>query len=154
MRKSAEEKRLKRLREMLKIPHKEGEYVYPNKSVHITPLDLGKKVVLRKSKIAKPAGVSFSPSIKKALEAVPYFYNVSGDDKPRRQDWKQRKKWANKKSKWNVYTPTRKRKAVIPSAIDDFNRTGERRVLSKVKAKKIGTVQVSVKNNKWDYKWL
>ena len=130
------------------------EYVYPNKSVHITPLDLGKKVVLKRSKVAKPAGVSFAPSIKKALEAVPYFYNVTGTDKPRRSDWRERKKWADKNNKWNVYTPVRKRRAVIPKTIDDFSRTGERRVLGKVKAKKIGTVKVSVKNNKWDYKWL
>ena len=130
------------------------EYVYPGKSFHITPTDLGKRVKLKRSKVAKPAGVSFSPSIRKALEAVPYFYNVSGSDRPKRSDWKERKRWADKKRKWNVYTPVRKRKAVIPKTIDDFGRTGERRVLGKVNAKKIGTVQVSVKNNKWDYKWL
>lgn len=130
------------------------EYIYPNKSIHITPKDLGKKVVLHKSKRAKPAGVSFAPSIKKALESVPYFYNVAGADKPRRKDWKERKKWADKKSKWNVYTPIRKRKAVIPKTIDDFSRTGERRVLGKVSVRKLGTIQVSVNNNKWGYKWL
>ncbi len=32
-----------------------------------------------------PSGVSFAPTVKKALEGVPYFYNVSGSDKPRRE---------------------------------------------------------------------
>jgi hypothetical protein len=126
------------------------EYVYPGKSVHITPKDLGKKVKLKPSSGYLPKGVSFSPSIKKALDAVPYFYKI----KLTQSAWKLRKGWAEKKRKWNVYTPVRKRKAVIPKTIDDFGRTGERRVLGKVNAKKIGTVQVSVKNNKWDYKWL
>ena len=130
------------------------QYVYPNKSFHITPKELGKKVTLRKNKTYTPEGVSFSPTVKKALEGVPYFYNVSGNDKPSKKDWRERDKWANEKSEWNVYTPVRKRKAIIPATIDDFKRTGERRVLDKVKTKKIGRIKVSVKNNKWMYKWL
>lgn len=131
------------------------EYVYPSRSVHITQKDLGKKVILRKSKVAYPKGVSFAPTVKKALEAVPYFYNVSGENKPRRKDWQERKKWANKSSEWNVYTPTRKRRAMIPSATaQDTKRTGERRVLGKVEAKKIGKIRVNVGNNKWVYEWI
>ena len=131
-----------------------SEYVYPSKSVHITQKDLGKKVTLRGSKDYTPKGVSFSPTIKKALEAVPYFYNVSGENKPRRKDWKERKKWAKKSSEWNVYTPVRKRKAIRPTTADDLRRTGERRVLDKVEAKKIGRIKVGVGNNKWVYKWI
>ena len=130
-----------------------NEYVYPNKSVHITAEDLGERVVLKPSGNYEPKGVSFSPTIKQALEGVPYFYNVSGKDKPKVAHWNERKKWAKRKNKWNVYTPTRKRKAVVPSTIDDFKRTGERRVLDKVEAKKMGTVVVSVKNNQWVYGW-
>ena len=130
------------------------EYVYPSRSVHITRKNLGKRVTLKPSKKYVPSGVSFAPTVKKALEGVPYFYNVSGSDKPRRKDWKQRSKWAKKATNWNVYTPVRKRKAIIPKTIDDFSRTGERRVTDKVKARKVGTVKVSVKNNKWNYKWV
>ncbi len=130
------------------------EYIFPSRSVHITREELGKRPLLHTSKKYTPHGVSFSPTVKKALEGVQYFYNVSGKDKPKRKDWAERKKWAKKKTVWNVYTPTRKRKAVIPSTIDDFSRTGERRVLGKVQAKKIGSIKVDVKNNKWDYKWL
>ena len=130
------------------------QYVYPNRSVHITPQDLGKRPTIRPSKKYSPTGVSFSPTIKKSLEGVPYFYNVSGKEKPKRKDWVERKKWANRKPIWNVYTPSRKRSAIIPTTIDDFKRTGERRVLDKVKAKRIGKVKVDVKNNKWTYSWL
>jgi hypothetical protein len=130
------------------------EYVYPSKSVHITRKDLGKKVVLRPSKSYSPVGVSFAPTVKKALEAVPIYHNRHGKEKLRPEDWQERKKWANKSSEWNVYTPIRKRKAVIPSTIDDFHRTGERRVLNKVEAKKIGRIKVRVSGNKWVYKWI
>ena len=131
-----------------------SEYVYPSKSVHITQRDLGKKPVLRPSKSYSPTGVSFAPSVKKALEAVPLYHNRHGNEKVRPKDWQERKKWANKSGEWNVYTPVRKRKAVVPATIDDFHRTGERRVLSKVQAKKIGRVKVRVTGNKWAYKWI
>lgn len=130
------------------------EYVYPSKSVHITRKDLGEDVVLRPSKNTKPKGVSFAPTIKKALNAVPIYYNRHGDEKVRRKDWQERKKWAAKTSEWNVYTPVRKRKAVVPDTIGDFSRTGERRVLGKVKAKKIGTIKVRVGRNRWEYNWI
>jgi hypothetical protein len=128
--------------------------VYPSKSVHITRKELGKNVVLRPSKNTSPVGVSFSPTVKKALNAVPLYHNRHGNEKIRRKDWDERKKWVGKTSEWNVYTPVRKRKAVIPSTIDDFYRTGERRVLGKVKAKKIGRIKIKVKNNKWGYNWI
>lgn len=130
------------------------QYVYPDKSVHITPKDLGNRPTLHPNKKYTPKGVSFSPTIKRSLEGVPYFYNVAGKEKPKRQDWVERKRWAGKKRTWNVYTPIRKRAAVIPTTIDDFKRTGERRVLDKVKAKRMGKVRVDVKNNKWEYQWL
>jgi hypothetical protein len=131
-----------------------SEYVYPSKSVHITQKNLGKKVILRPSKTYTPVGVSFAPTVKKALEAVPLYHNRHGNEHLRRKDWIERQKWVNKSSEWNVYTPVRKRKAMIPSTIDDFKRTGERRVLGKVQSKKIGRIKVQVKNNKWMYKWL
>ena len=129
-------------------------YVYPSKSVHITQKELGKKVVLRPSKNTRPVGVSFAPTVKKALEAVPTYHNRHGTEKIRRKDWDERSKWVKTKNEWNVYTPVRKRKAVIPSTIDDFHRTGERRVLGKVQAKKIGRVKVKVVNNRWGYTWV
>ena len=129
------------------------EYVYPDRSVHITAEELGEKVILKPSGKYEPKGVSFSPTIKQALEGVPYFYNVAGADKPKTIHWDERKKWARRKSKWNVYTPTRKRKAIVPSTIDDFARTGERRVLGKVEVKKMGIISVGVKNNRWVYDW-
>ena len=131
-----------------------SEYVYPSRSVHITQKDLGKKPVLRTSKNTRPVGVSFSPTVKKALEAVPVYHNRHGNEKVRPKDWQEREKWVNKSGEWNVYTPSRKRKAVIPATIDDFHRTGERRVLSKVQAKKIGRVRVRVSRNKWAYQWI
>ena len=130
------------------------EYVYPSRSVHITQKDLGKRPVLRVTKNSKPVGVSFAPSVKKALNAVPFYYNRLGTEKVRSKDWKERKKYVKEGDTWNVYTPARKRRAVIPKTIDDFHRTGERRVLGKVRAKKIGTVKVSIKRNNWDYEWL
>ncbi len=129
-------------------------YINPNRYFHITQKDLGNKVVLRKSKVAHPKGVSFSPSIRKALEAVPFYYNRTGKEKIRRRDWQERKEFVRERSEWNVYTPTRKRRAIIPSTIDDFHRTGERRVLDKVKAKKVGRIKVRVGNNRWEYRWL
>jgi hypothetical protein len=131
-----------------------SDYVYPSKSVHITQKDLGKRTVLRTSKNTRPVGVSFSPSVKKALEGVPFYYNRLGTEKMRQKDWKERKAFVKEGSEWNVYTPVRKRKAVVPATIDDFHRTGERRVLSKVQAKKIGRVKVRVAGNKWAYKWI
>ena len=131
-----------------------SEYVYPSKSVHITQKDLGKKPVLRTSKNTRPVGVSFSPTVKKALEGVPFYYNRLGTEKIRRKDWSERKKFVKEGSEWNVYTPVRKRKAVIPATIDDFHRTGERRVLNKVQAKKIGRIKVWVGRNKWEYRWI
>lgn len=132
-----------------------GEYIYPSKSVHITQKNLGEKVTLRPSKNIRPKGVCFAPSVRKALEAVPFYYNVSGNNKPRRKDWKQRKKFVSEGNEWNVYTPVRKRKAMIPeSTAHDTKRTGERRVLDKVEAKKIGRIRVRVGRNKWEYKWI
>jgi hypothetical protein len=131
-----------------------SEYVYPSKSVHITQKDLGKNPVLRISKNTRPKGVSFSPTVKKALEGVPFYYNRLGTEKLRRKDWKERKEFVKEGSEWNVYTPVRKRKAVVPATIDDFHRTGERRVLSKVRAKKIGRIKVRVSKNKWAYQWI
>jgi len=131
-----------------------SEYIYPSRSVHITQKDLGKKTVLRKSKNTEPKGVSFSPTIKKALDAVPFYYNRYGTEKIRRKDWQEREKFVKEGSEWNVYTPVRKRKAVVPKTIDDFKRTGERRVLDKVQVKKIGRIKVRVNRNKWDYKWI
>ena len=130
------------------------EYVYPNKYYHITQKDLGKKVILRKSKDAKPKGVSFSPSISGALNAVPFYFNRMGTEKVRHKDWQERKKFLKEGNEWNVYTPIRKRKAVVPSTIDDFNRTRERRVLDKVEAKKVGTIKVKISNDKWKYDWI
>ena len=128
--------------------------VYPNKAVHLTRVDLGDKGVLRPSGKYTPKGVSFSPTVRTALEGLTYFYNVSGGDKAAGVDWKERKKWAEKKSEWNVYTPVRKRRAVIPSTIDDYGRTRERRVKGKILVRKMGTVKVEVKNNQWTYRWL
>jgi len=85
---------------------------------------------------------------------VPLYHNRHGNEKVRPKDWRERKKWVGKTSEWNVYTPVRKRKAVIPASIDDFSRTGERRVLSKVKAKKIGRIKVKVNKNRWAYNWI
>lgn len=130
------------------------EYVYPNKYYHITQKDLGESVVLRKSKVAKPKGVSFAPSIRKALNSVPFYYNVDGTDKVKRKDWNERKKFVREGNEWNVYTPVRKRKAIIPETIDDFHRTGERRVIDKVKAKKVGKIRVKVGRNRWEYEWI
>jgi hypothetical protein len=123
------------------------QYVYPNRYVHITRKDLGKRVKLRKSKGFTPSGVSFAPTVRNALEGVPFYYTNNGD-------WKRRRRFVKEGNEWNVYTPVRKRKAVIPSTIDDFKRTRERRVLSKVDVKKIGKIKVKVGNNRWEYHWI
>ncbi len=130
------------------------EYVYPNRSVHITRKDLGKRVKLRPSKGYTPSGVSFAPTVRNALEGVPFYYNRTGTEKIRRKDWDERKKFVKQGSEWNVYTPVRRRSAIIPKTIDDFKRTRERRVLSKVEVKRVGRIKVKVGNNKWEYRWL
>lgn len=122
-------------------------YVYPSRSVHITMRDLGGKVRLRPSKGYTPSGVSFSPTVKHALEGVPYYYTG-------KKDWTRRRHFVKEGNEWNVYTPVRKRIAVIPSTIGDYKRTKERRVLSKVDAKLIGRIKVKVGNNRWEYQWV
>jgi hypothetical protein len=124
------------------------EYVYPNRSVHITRRDLGNKTKLRPSKEYTPEGVSFAPTVRHSLEGVPFYYTKKS------KDWKRRRKFVKEGDEWNVYTPVRKRVAVVPSTISDFKRTRERRVLSKVAVKKIGRIKVKVGNNKWEYKWV
>ncbi len=129
-------------------------YVKPSRSIHITQKNLGNKVVLRKSKKYQPVGVSFSPTIRNALNGVPFYYNRSGTENVRRKDWKERKKFVKECNTWYVYTPTRTRKAVIPDTIDDYERTRERRVLDNVKAKRIGKIKVRVGRNRWEYEWI
>jgi hypothetical protein len=117
------------------------EYVYPNKSVHLTKENLGEIVELRTSDDYVPAGVSFSPTIKQALEGIPSYYTKET------KDWKRRRKFVKEENEFNVYTPVRKQKAIIPQSIDDFKRTGERRVLNNIKTKRIGKIKVKVGNN-------
>lgn len=124
-----------------------SEYVYPERYVHLTRKNLGKRVRLRPSKSYRPMGVAFAPTVRNALEGIPFYYT----DK---NDWKSRRKLVKEGNEFNVYTPTRKRKAIIPKTIDDFERTRERRVTSGVKAKLMGRIRVKVANNKWSYKWL
>ena len=128
--------------------------VHPGRSVHLTSKDLGPKTKLVPSGQYEPAGVSFSPSIRGALEGVPYFYNVSGSDSASSKDWEERKKWAKRKSIWTVYTPVRTRKAIVPKTIDDYGRTKERRVLGKIQVRRLGKIKVGVKGSKWTYKWV
>ncbi len=124
------------------------QYVYPSRSVHITRRNLGAKVKLRPSKGYTPEGVSFAPTVKHALEGIPDYYTKKS------KDWRRRRKFVKEGNEFNVYTPIRKRRAVIPTTIDDYKRTRERRVLSKVAAKRIGKIRVRVGNNKWEYKWI
>ena len=127
---------------------KKKEYVYPDRSVHITRQDLGDKTRLHPSKGYAPKGVSFAPTIRNALEGVPFYYTRKS------KDWKRRRKFVKDGDEWNVYTPVRKRIAITPKTIDDYKRTRERRVLSKIRAKRIGKIKVKVGNNKWEYKWI
>ena len=122
-------------------------FIYPSRSVHITRSDLGKVVKLKVSKDYKPQGVSFSPTVRGALEGVPFYYTRNS------KDWSRRKKWLKEGSLWYVYTPTKKYKAIIPE-VDDYSRTRERRVLSKVEAKRLGKIKVGISSDKWTYKWL
>ena len=104
--------------------------------------------ILKPSKGYEPEGVSFAPTIRHALEGVPYYYTR------KTKDWKRRRGFVKEGNEWNVYTPVRKRVAAIPHTIDDFKRTRERRVLSKIKAKRIGKIRVKVGDNRWEYKWI
>lgn len=124
------------------------EYVYPSRSVHITRQNLGDRTRLSPSKGYVPKGVSFSPTIRNALEGVPYYYTR------KRKDWKRRRRFVKEGDEWNVYTPVRKRIAVIPSTIEDYKRTRERRVLSRIKARRIGRIRVKVGRNRWKYQWI
>ncbi len=126
---------------------KRQEYIYPSRSVHITRKNLGKRVKLRPSRKFIPTGVSFAPTVKNALEGVPFYYTDA-------RDWKRRRRYVKEGDEWNVYTPIRKRKAVIPTTIDDYERTRERRVLGKVNVKRIGRIKVKIGNNRWVYRWI
>ena len=109
------------------------EAVYPHRYFHITRHDLGQTVSLKPSGEFTPPGVSFSPIIRGCIKGVPF--NVRSGNT------------------WYVYTPVIKTGAIIPDTIDDFKRTGERRVLHKIKAILIGAITVMYKNNKWEYQW-
>jgi len=123
-------------------------YVHPSRSVHLTRKDLGDRVTLRPSKEYTPEGVSFSPTVRHALEGVPFYYTR------RRKDWKRCRKFVEEGNEFSVYTPVRKRVAAIPSTIDDYRRTRERRVLDKVKVKRMGRIRVRVGKRKWKYQWI
>lgn len=123
-------------------------YINPSRSIHLTRKDLGKEVKLRPSKGYIPEGVSFSPTVRNALEGVPFYYTRKS------KDWKRRRQFVKEGDEFTVYTPTRKRAAIIPSTADDIKRTRERRVLGKVRVRKMGRIKVRVDNNKWEYKWL
>ncbi len=126
---------------------KKKEYIYPNKSIHLTQKDLGERTELKTSSDYIPKGVSFAPTVRQALEGVPDYYTNT-------KDWERRRKFVEEEDEWNVYTPIRKRTAITPESISDYKRTGERRVLSNVIVKRIGKIKVKVGNNKWEYHWI
>ncbi len=128
-------------------------YVFPHRYFHITQHDLGEKAILKPSGEYKPAGVSFSPSIRGCLEGVPFYYNRNGNERIRRKDWKERKDFAREGNTWHVYTPIKRTEAIIPDTIDDFERTRERRVLHHIPVTRIGIITVTCLNNKWEYQW-
>ena len=123
-------------------------HVYPGRSVHITREDLGGRVRLRINKEYEPEGVSFAPTVRNALEGVPFYYTRE------RKDWGRRRRFLKEGDEWYVYTPVRKRVAIIPGTVDDYKRTRERRVLSEVEVRRVGKIKVKIGNNRWEYQWM
>lgn len=116
--------------------------VTPGKWLHISMKNLEQYVVLSPSRDFSPIGVSFAPSIKQALEAIPLFY---GDEKVAREGGKEIFGSGKiRRFTFYVYTPTKRYVAAIPSIdiCDDVKISGERRVLRKVKAKRVGVIDV------------
>ncbi len=122
------------------------EFVYPHRYFHLTRLDLGETATLKPSQEYEPIGVSFSPTIRGCLEGVPFYYT-------RIPNWRRRKDFVKTGNTWHVYTPIETTRAIIPSTIDDFERTRERRVPHKIKALQIGIITVTCTNNRWEYQW-
>lgn len=123
-------------------------YVHPGRSVHITRKDLGDRPTIYPSKDYLPEGVSLAPTIRHALEGVPFYYTR------KRKDWRRRRKFVKEGNEFSVYTPVRRQVAVIPDTIDDYGRTRERRVLDKVRMRKMGRIRVRVGSNRWEYEWI
>lgn len=114
--------------------------VIPNKWFHITRRDLGESAILSPSGDFSPIGVSFAPSVRQALDAIPLFFSdeksarenaesVSGSGKIRRFTF-------------YVYTPIKRYVAIIPD-IEDIEVSGERRVLRGAKVRRVGIIDVT-----------
>lgn len=119
-------------------------YIYPNKHIHLTSKDLGSKVTLHPSKNYTPEGVSFAPSIKQAINALPVFY--SGEDVFVKKELPNI--YVEREYTFYVYTPVKKYEAIIPKTADDVDVSGERRVLGNVDAKLISKILVTSNETK------
>lgn len=136
--------------------------VTPNKWFHITKRNIGETTVLIPSINYSPIGVSFTPSIKRCLEALPLFYfDIKDKVNTREGGRKLHGSGRVRHFTFYVYTPIKRYIAVIPSTCDDIKRSKERRVLRKVKAKRMGIIKVTSRES-WSgkqiynlrYEWL
>jgi hypothetical protein len=113
-------------------------YVTPYTYIHLTKRNLGRSVTLLPSKGYRPSGVSFAPTIRQALNAMPVFYtgedNFVGKKLPARH--------MVKRYTFYIYTPVRRQLAIIPRTADDYRRSGERRVPEPIKCKRAGVITV------------
>ena len=113
-------------------------YVYPNKYFHLNKNNLGKCVTLIPSNFYKPNGVSFAPSIKQALNALPIFYTGTDNFIAKRLP---RVYW-EREYKFYIFTPIKRYKAIIPTTADDVKVSQERRVICPVESRLIGKITV------------
>lgn len=121
-------------------------YVFPQKDYHLSLKYIGKHNILKPTGDYKPLGVSFAPSIRECLEAVPFYYTAS-------KDWQRRKRFVREGRIWYVYTPSYQQEAIIPT-IDDYNRTHEKRATGKIEVDYVGAIRVTVRGNSWRYEYV
>jgi len=127
-----------------------GDVVYlaPDRWFHLTGCNLGRDAVLRPSSdfsmadFYSPAGVSFSPTIDKALDALPF----EGTEESRAS------------SRLHVYTPKKRVEAIVPG-VEDLEFTSERRALSAVPVELVGIIGTEFVRQpsgygKWIWKWI
>ena len=114
--------------------------VTPNQWVHITRKNLGEEVTLEPSRGFTPMGVSFAPSVEQALDAIPLFFT---GEKNAKENGVLLGKGKIRHFTYYVYTPVKQYDAVVPRKADDTDISGERRVLKKVKAKRLGIIDVT-----------
>jgi hypothetical protein len=115
-------------------------FVEPYKDIHITRKRLGKRARLKASGDYEPKGVSFSPSERQALNAIPLFYTGKDNFRFTKKDYKKGRKI--RRFVFNIYTPVRKRKAIVPKKAGDYWKSGEKRVAGTVPVKRIGRMRV------------